>query len=167
MCFRAKALEYLEPVLRLGNSILDIGSGSGYLTACFGEAVGVYNNDERKRGKVIGLEFVDDLYYFSNDIISKNFSHLMKYKRNFKILHKDGKKGHPSNSKNEIYDGIHVGAACEFIPLHLLNQLKRGGILVLPLKLGENDLKFCIVMKDLHGNIHIREKMSVRYVPLV
>ena len=65
----------------------------------------------------------------------------MKYKRNFKILHKDGKKGHPSNSKDEIYDGIHVGAACDFIPFHLLNQLKRGGILVLPLKLGENDLK--------------------------
>ena len=41
----AKAIEYLEPVLKPGSSILDIGSGSGYLTACFGEAVQVYHKD--------------------------------------------------------------------------------------------------------------------------
>ena len=55
----------------------------------------------------------------------------MKYKRNFKILHKDGKRGHPTNSKNEIYDGIHVGAACEFIPFHLLNQLKNRSMITM------------------------------------
>ena len=163
----AKALEYLEPVLVEGNSILDIGSGSGYLTACFGEAVNVYHLNDKKRGKVIGLEIINELVDFSESVIHLNFPHLTKYKRNFRILQKDGKQGYPINSKEELYDGIHIGASCEYIPFHLLSQLKKGGIMVIPLKIRENELMFCVIQKDLMNNIHIREKLPVRYVPLV
>ena len=163
----AKAIEYLEPVLKPGNSILDIGSGSGYLASLFGEAVQVYNSNEDIRGKVIGIEYVEELVQFSNEIIKKNLSHLMRYKKNFKILHKDGKKGHPTNSKKELYDGIHIGASCEYIPYHIFTQLKNGGILVIPLRVRDDNLIFCIVSKDLQGNIYIKEQMPVRYVPLI
>ena len=44
-----------------GTRVLDIGSGSGYLTACFGEAVKVYHKDEYYRGKVVGLERISGL----------------------------------------------------------------------------------------------------------
>ena len=64
----AKAIEYLEPVLKPGATILDIGSGSGYLTACFGEAVKVYHDDEKLRGKVIGLEIISELVNYSINI---------------------------------------------------------------------------------------------------
>ena len=43
----AKALEYLSPNLKYGSTVLDIGSGSGYLTACFGEAVKVYHSNHK------------------------------------------------------------------------------------------------------------------------
>ena len=163
----AKAIEYLEPVLKPGASILDIGSGSGYLTACFGEAVKVYHNDEKLRGKVVGLEVISKLVEYSIDILKKNYNHLYRYKRNFKILSKDGKLGHPSKKNEEIYDGIHIGAACDSIPYYLFQQLRRGGILVIPLKKNENNLIFTIVHKDTNGNIFIIEKGPVRYVPLV
>jgi protein-L-isoaspartate(D-aspartate) O-methyltransferase len=163
----ALAIEYLEPVLKPGNSILDIGSGSGYLCAVFGTAVNVYNKNEKFRGKVIGLETVKPLVEFSKSMIQENYPHLMKYKRNFNIMNKDGKLGYPSNSKEEKYDGIHIGASCEYIPFHLLNQLKKGGIMVIPLKIRDNNLILCIVTKDKIGNIHIKEKMPVRYVPLI
>ena len=163
----AKAIEYLEPVLKPGSSILDIGSGSGYLTACFGEAVKVYHKDEYYRGKVIGLERISELVQGSVDTIMNHYSHLYRYKRNFKILTKDGKLGHPSKSKEELYDGIHIGAACESIPYFLFQQLKRGGILVIPLKRDINQLIFTIVHKDKDGNIHIKDKGPVRYVPLL
>ena len=100
-------------------------------------------------------------------ILKKNYNHLYRYKRNFKIISKDGKLGHPSKKNEEIYDGIHIGAACDSIPYYIFQQLKRGGILVLPLKKNENDLIFTIVRKDKNGNIHITEKGSVRYVPLI
>ena len=163
----AKAIEYLEPVLKPGSTILDIGSGSGYLTACFGEAVKVYHDDEKLRGKVVGLEVISKLVEYSIDILKKNYNHLYRYKRNFKIISKDGKLGHPSKKNEEIYDGIHIGAACDSIPYYLFQQLKRGGILVIPLKKNENNLIFTIVHKDTNGNIFIIEKGPVRYVPLV
>ena len=162
-----KAIEYLEPVLKPGATILDIGSGSGYLTACFGEAVKVYHEDSSFRGKVIGIDIVPELVDYSINIIQNKYKKLYHYKRNFKILYKDGKLGHPSKRNEEIYDGIHIGAACDSIPYYIFQQLKRGGILVLPLKKNENDLIFTIVRKDKNGNIHITEKGSVRYVPLI
>ena len=162
----AKALEYLEPILKPGSHILDIGSGSGYLTACFGEAVKVYNKDGYYRGKVIGIDVVPELINYSNAVINNYYNHLRDYKRNFKILLKDGKLGYPSKINKEIYDGIHIGAASDNIPYYVLQQLKKGGILVLPLKIGDNHV-FTIVTKDLNGNISIELKGSVRYVPLV
>lgn len=162
----AKAIEYLEPVLKPGSSILDIGSGSGYLTACFGEAVQVYNENEYYRGKVVGLERIPELVQNSIDTIMNNYPDLYRYKRNFKIISKDGKLGHPSKRNEELYDGIHIGAACESIPYFLFQQLKRGGILVIPLR-REKELIFTIVHKDKGGNIHIKDKGPVRYVPLL
>ena len=97
----------------------------------------------------------------------KNYNHLYRYKRNFKILSKDGKLGHPSKKNEEIYDGIHIGAACDSIPYYLFQQLRRGGILVIPLRKNEKNLIFTIVHKDKNGNIFITEKNPVRYVPLV
>ena len=163
----AKAIEYLKPVLNPGASILDIGSGSGYLTACFGEAVKVYHGDEDFRGKVIGIDIVPELVTYSTTIIQDKYSKLYKYKRNFKIMYKDGKLGHPSKKNEEIYDGIHIGAACESIPYYLFQQLKKEGILVIPLKKNETDLIFTIVHKDKNGNIYLTEKGAVRYVPLI
>ena len=162
----AKALEYLEPVLQPGSYILDIGSGSGYLTACFGEAVQVYHKDEYSRGKVIGIDVVPELINYSNNVINNSYGYLHTYKRNFKILLKDGKLGYPSKIKKEIYDGIHIGAAGDTIPHYVLQQLKKGGKLVLPLKIGNNHV-YTIVTKDLEGNLSIELKESVRYVPLV
>ena len=163
----AKAIEYLKPVLKPGATILDIGSGSGYLTACFGEAVKVYHKNNKFRGKVIGLEIIPELVDYSVNIIQKKYNYLYHYKRNFKILHKDGKFGYPLKKNKEIYDGIHIGAACDSIPYYIFQQLKKNGILVLPLRKNENDLIFTIVRKDKNGNIHITEKGSVRYVPLI
>ena len=48
------ALRLLIPVLKPGRKILDIGSGSGYLSVCFAYAVKVFNPNKDKRGTVIG-----------------------------------------------------------------------------------------------------------------
>jgi len=162
----ARAIEYLERVLKPGKSILDIGSGSGYLTTCYAEAVKVYNPDPNQRGTVIGLEIIPSLVHYSQNVIQNNFQHYLKYKRNFKILHKDGKKGFPENTKIEKYDGIHIGAACDFIPHALLAQLKKNGIMLIPLKIN-NSLYFTVVEKDNQGNIKINIREPVRYVPLL
>ena len=47
----AFALEHLEDVLKQGNKVLDVGSGSGYLSTCFAYLVG-------KSGQVIGIDHI-------------------------------------------------------------------------------------------------------------
>ena len=62
-------------------------------------------------------------------------------------------------------DGIHIGADCNEIPPKLYNQLKVGGIMVLPLKY-KGSSYFTVVKKTKRGRI-IDRKMPVRYVPLL
>ena len=54
----AYALEVLKPNLFKGASVLDVGSGSGYLTACFAVMVG-------PEGKVTGIEHFKELVEIS------------------------------------------------------------------------------------------------------
>tara|TARA_B100001093_G_scaffold510365_1_gene576081 strand:+ start:5450 stop:6097 length:648 start_codon:yes stop_codon:yes gene_type:complete len=162
----ARAIEYMESVLKPGSSILDIGSGSGYLSACYAEAVKVYHKDIQKRGTVIGIDIFPDLVNYSKKCIQDQYNHFNTYKKNFKLLIGDGKLGYPKSNKKEKYDGIHIGAACDFIPNILLSQLKKNGILLLPLKIN-NNLFFTVVQKDKKGNLSLFIKESVRYVPLL
>ena len=50
----AYALEVLHEKLNEGARVLDVGSGTGYLTACFAVMVG-------KTGKVVGVEHIPEL----------------------------------------------------------------------------------------------------------
>ena len=140
----ARAIEYMEPVLKIGNSILDVGSGSGYLSACYAEAVKVYNKNSKKRGKVVGIEFHAKLVNHSKRCILERYNLLNTYTRNFILMHGDGKKGYPVSSLRETYNGIHIGAACDYIPRILLAQLKKKGIMLIPLKIN-NNLYFTII----------------------
>lgn len=73
----------------------------------------------------------------------------------------DGRLGWPENAP---YDAIHVGAAAPEIPQPLIDQLKPGGRLVIPVGKSFQDLK--VVDKKIDGSVTIQSKLSVRYVPL-
>lgn len=73
----------------------------------------------------------------------------------------DGRLGWPELAP---YDAIHVGAAAPQIPQPLIDQLKPGGRLVIPVGTLNQDLK--VVDKNLDGSIRVRTETSVRYVPL-
>jgi protein-L-isoaspartate(D-aspartate) O-methyltransferase len=162
----AKAIEYLQEKLVPGASVLDIGSGSGILTAVYGKLVSVDNKNPKKRGKVVGIDLHQGLVNMSIQTIKKNYPELFKYSSSFKILQGSGWDGYPKKSSKERYDAIHVGALADSVPMNLLNQLKHDGIMLLPLKLGGNNY-FCIITKDKDDNILIDPRESVRYVPLV
>ena len=74
---------------------------------------------------------------------------------------RDGKLGVPGLK----FDGIHIGARCKEIPPKLYNQLKIGGIMVLPLNY-QGSTYLTVVKKTKRGPI-IDRKMPVRYVPLL
>lgn len=127
----ALMLELLSP--QKGEKILDVGSGSGWTTALLATLVG-------SKGLVIGLEIIPALVKFGQDNLKKyNFPQA-------KIIQASSRLGHRSLAP---FDRILVSAAAEELPLSLVEQLKIGGRLVLPIlnsiwkidKVGEREIK--------------------------
>lgn len=153
----AIALELLEDCLCEGCTALDVGSGSGYLTACMGYLVG-------ETGHVVGIEHIDDLARQSQLNLRKNRT-LASYltSERVKIVVGDGRQGFSSAAP---YDAIHVGAAAVNIPQALTDQLKPGGRLIIPVGPQNHTQKLLQVDKALDGTVTQHRHMSVSFVPL-
>ena len=156
-----QALELLEQFLRPGCHALDIGCGSGYLTACMGELVS-------PSGSVVGIENRQLLVDLSLNNIMKADPELVS-SGTVRITKGNGWTGdgfvHSGNDE-KIFDAIHVGAAADSMPDVLLKALKSPGRMVIPVGPQWGSQVFMLVDKDKDGSITQRELMSVMYVPL-
>ncbi|XP_051942193.1 l-isoaspartyl protein carboxyl methyltransferase, like isoform X2 [Hippocampus zosterae] len=101
----AHALELLSDKLTEGASALDVGSGSGYLTACFARMTG-------SNGRVVGVDHIDELVQSSIRNIQADDPELIASGR-IKLVVGDGRLGYPEGAP---YDAIHVGAAAATVP---------------------------------------------------
>ena len=124
----AYCLEWMKDTLQPGAKILDVGCGSGYLCAAFHELVKGPDNT----GKVVGIEHIEPLAQLSVENLRKSYSSALESKA-IEIVCGDGRQGYPEEAP---YDGIHVGAAAPEVPQALLQQLKIGGKLVIPVGTG-------------------------------
>lgn len=112
-----------------GDKVLEIGTGCGYQTAVLLEM----------GAKVFTVERQKELYDKT-----KVFLPLIGY-RGAKLVYGDGYKGLPQFAP---FDKIIVTAAAPYIPQDLLAQLVIGGILVIPLGEGEEQVMNVIVKKS-------------------
>ncbi|KAH9400692.1 Protein-L-isoaspartate(D-aspartate) O-methyltransferase [Tyrophagus putrescentiae] len=151
----AYALELLKDHLKEGERALDVGSGSGYLTACMALMVGT-------TGLAVGIEHFPQLLNESIENITSGNADLLKSKRII-LQVGDGRKGCPEHAP---YNAIHVGAAAPTLPNALVEQLKPGGRLIIPIgeRNGEQNLEQ--IDKTVDGTIVRQKVMGVMYVPL-
>ncbi|XP_040988891.1 protein-L-isoaspartate O-methyltransferase 1-like [Juglans microcarpa x Juglans regia] len=150
----ATCLQLLEENLQPGMHALDVGSGTGYLTACFALMVG-------PQGRVVGVEHIPELVSSSIQNIQKGAAAPLLKEGSLSVHVGDGRLGWPEHAP---YDAIHVGAAAPEIPQALVDQLKPGGRMVIPVGTIFQELK--VIDKNLDGSLSIRDEISVRYVPL-
>jgi len=124
--------------------VLEIGTGSGYQVAILAEI----------SREVYTVEIVTSLY-------QKNKELLKKYK-NIKVSNHDGYLGW---EKYSPYDRIIVTAAPDHIPQQFIEQLKDGGIIVIPLGPSSwNQILYKVIKKGSKiKKIHI---CDVAFVPL-
>jgi len=137
-------LELLEP--REGDKILDIGSGSGWTTALLCYIAG-------ESGSVEGLERKDAL-------VEKGRENLAKF--DFGPHCTIQKAGERLGRPGETFDKILVSASSSEIPEELFEQLKPGGVLVIPVR---NSIFRFRKLSD--GRITKEEYPGFRFVPLI
>ena len=107
-------LSYLHPDAR----VLDIGSGSGYLTHVLANLV-------KPNGTVVGVDHIQELVDLAKENMSKSTDGKEALKSGqVKFIKADGRLGWLEGGP---YDAIHVGAAADEAHKELIDQLKAPG----------------------------------------
>jgi len=126
--------------------VLEIGTGSGYQAAVLARVV-----DE-----VYTIEIIEKLGNSS----AERFQKLGIKNIEFKIA--DGYYGWPEKG---LFDAIVVTAAAEFIPPPLIQQLKVGGKMIIPVGSPMMVQSLILVEKMQNGKTKTRNLFPVRFVP--
>ncbi|MBN2411036.1 protein-L-isoaspartate(D-aspartate) O-methyltransferase [candidate division KSB1 bacterium] len=132
-------------VLTGDERVLEIGTGSGYQAAVLCELA----------KEVYSIEIVEPLCLHAKKLLAElNYT-------NFNGRCGDGYAGWPEAAP---FDAIIVTAAPDHIPQALVNQLKPGGRMILPV--GESFQKLVLILKNEDGSIRKKDLIAVRFVPM-
>ena len=134
---------YLEP----GDVVLEVGTGSGYQAAVLAEIVRT----------VYTIEILPSL----GEQARARFAELGY--TNVEVRIGDGYQGWPEHAP---FDAILVTAAAEEVPSPLIEQLKPGGTLVIPVGQRDRVQTLMQVVKAEDGTTISRNLIPVRFVPL-
>ncbi|GAM82415.1 hypothetical protein ANO11243_003940 [Dothideomycetidae sp. 11243] len=155
----AAACEALLPFLVPGAAVLDVGSGSGYLSHVMAELV-------RPGGRVVGLEHIPALVRMAGSNTAKSEAgRRMLDDGGVRYVLGDGRRGWTGDGGESGWDAIHVGAAAAGWHQDLIDQLKAPGRMFIPVAEGQAQYIY-VVDKDEQGNVVKRRDMGVQYVPL-
>lgn len=137
--------ELLDP--QPDDVVLEVGTGSGYQAAVLSSLV----------ARVYSIEIVEELAHSADAVL-----HELGY-NNVVVRAGDGYAGWPEHAP---FDGIIVTAAAEELPPPLLQQLKPGGKLIIPVGETHGYQELLLIEVDSNGEIDRQSVLPVRFVPL-
>ena len=136
--------DLLEP--QAGDVVLEIGTGSGYQAAILSRLV----------DRVYTIEIIPELAESASARLKRlGFE-------NVEVKNADGYYGWQEHAP---FDAIIVTAASSHIPPSLVQQLKPGGVLMIPVGPVFQVQQLSMVKKDTDGEITTRQVLPVRFVP--
>jgi protein-L-isoaspartate(D-aspartate) O-methyltransferase len=138
---------FMTEALAIGaeSRVLEVGTGSGYQTAVLAEIVReVYSIEVVPEHARAAEQLLRDLGY-----------------TNVAIRVGDGYNGWP---EAVAFDGILVAAAADHVPPPLIDQLRVGARIVMPVGRGDQDL---LVLTRTADGLREEQRMAVRFVPFV
>ncbi|SRR5579862_2493499 len=128
------------------DKVLEIGTGSGYVTALLAELV----------SQVISVERHVVLADSARELLTA-----MGYK-NATVLVGDGTRGFPQFAP---YDAVIVSAAAPELPIELVDQLAEGGRMIIPIGKDESQ-QLQLIYKE-NGEVKTKLREFCRFVPLI
>ena len=134
-------------VIEKGMKVLEIGTGSGYQAAILAEL----------EARTFSMEIRPNL---ARDV--KIRLNLLGYE-----VHVRQGDGYYGWKEHAPFDRIIITAAANHVPLPLLDQLKAGGKLILPLGNVRYYQNMTLIEKDSDGEFHTSQHGQVRFVPMV
>jgi protein-L-isoaspartate(D-aspartate) O-methyltransferase len=134
--------------IKPGDRVLEVGAGSGYAAAVI----------SRIAGRVIGIERQHELVEVARERLSA-----LGYD-NVEIVEGDGTQGWPDGAP---YDAILAAASGSHVPQPLVDQLKPGARLVMPLGGPGWVQQLVRVTKQWDGSLQQSDLGAVRFVPLI
>lgn len=137
--------EMIKP--KSGYRVLEIGTGSGYQAAVLAGIV----------DSVFTIEILPELAASARDRLARLGYH------NVVVRHGDGYLGWPEHAP---FDAILVTAAVDHIPKPLIDQLKKGGRMVIPVGPVESVQALTLVQKT-ESDVITQSVTPVRFVPLI
>jgi protein-L-isoaspartate(D-aspartate) O-methyltransferase len=126
----------------------EVGTGSGYQAAVLAEIV----------KQVYTIEIVEPLGRTAESRLAA-----LGYK-NVEVRIGDGYKGWPEKAP---FDGIVVTAAAPRVPQALVDQLKPGGRMVIPIGERWEVQQLLLITRKADGTVQQKNVLPVRFVPLV
>ncbi len=133
--------------LQRGDRVLEIGTGSGYQAAVLAEL----------GAEVHTVEIIAELGSAARQRLQR---------LDYSNVHTRSGDGYYGWEEHAPYDGIMVTAAASHVPPPLLDQLKAGGRMVIPIGDRFQVQHLMLVEKQTDGAITTRQILPVRFVPL-
>lgn len=127
--------------------VLEIGTGSGYQAAVLAEMV----------RHVYSIEIVEELGRAAERTL-----HRLGY-ANVTVRIGNGYEGWPEHAP---YDAILVTAAPASLPAALLDQLKPGGKMIIPVGARDAAQSLQVISRDADGKVSTRDVLPVGFVPM-
>jgi protein-L-isoaspartate(D-aspartate) O-methyltransferase len=133
--------------LKPEDTVLEVGTGSGYQAAVLAELA----------GKVCSIEVIPELAARAAAALASQGY------RNVELLTGDGSIGWPARAP---FDAIIVTAAAREVPAALLEQLKPTGRMVIPIGAPRGDQELLLIRKGAAGEFVRQVVLPVAFVPL-
>lgn len=157
--------------------VLDVGCGSGFLTAALGRLIlSIDGNNGSTNGVVYGMDVLPQLVRLSRTNIEKEDSDLLT-NGIVQLQQGNGWNGAAQFEEHNTreFHAIHVGAAAEVFPKTLMMQLALGGVMICPIgPVNEvqtlhriEKVRMGLKNKFSMSDYDIKPLLNVRYVPLI